>query len=174
MKLHLLALIALLALRSTAAFATTLTNNTSLSPSDMSCDGQPIIVSNCVLTVNGPHSFASLRLTSNATLTCDAGVTGLVVTVTGELAVETNCSVTVAGKGWTGTADTGNGPGGGQGSGWDRIGGSGAGHGGEGGSGSSGYAVGNCYGSVIEPVAWGSADGAGSQYQGGAVVEPSV
>ncbi len=147
--------------------AALITTDTTLNAGDPTYDGHEIIVSNCTLTVNGPHTFASLLLTSNAVLTCDAASTGLVVTVTGDLAMETNCVITVAGKGFQGTDGKGSGPGGGDGHRWlDRIGGSGAGHGGEGGIGSSGYGVGICHGSLTEPVTWGSAGGAGSGYQG--------
>lgn len=165
LKQLLLAFASMLPLAGTSAI--TFSSNTTLGVGNTAYDGQDIIVSNCTLTVNGPHGFASLRLTSNAVVTCDALTTGLVVTVTSDLVVESTCAITVLGKGWTGTDTTGNGPGGGGGARWlDRIGGSGAGHGGEGGLGSSGYAAGGGYGAWMEPATWGSAGGAGTQIQG--------
>ncbi len=52
-----------------AAHAITFTTNTAISLSDTSYDGQDIVVSNCTLTVDGPHAFASLRVASGGTLT---------------------------------------------------------------------------------------------------------
>ena len=151
------------------ACATLITTNTALAPGDTTYEGADLIVSNCTLTVNGPHGFSSLLLTSNATLTCDAISTGLVVTVTGDFTVSTNCAVTVTGKGFQGTGGTGLGPGGAGGTRSDGGGGgAGGGYGGPGGRSEPGYAGGSAYGSLTAPVDWGSAGGAGFAGNGGA------
>ena len=70
------------------AQAVTFTNDTALSFDNPAYDGQDIIVSNCTLTVEGPHTFASLRVAAGATLTHSVSPTGLIVsllTVTNDL-----------------------------------------------------------------------------------------
>ena len=64
-----IAIIAAIALPTTAAFATVFTSNTTIAIGNATYDGQPIVVSNCTLTVNGPHSFASLQVISNSIVT---------------------------------------------------------------------------------------------------------
>jgi hypothetical protein len=151
------------------AHAALIASNTTLAPGDMAYAGADLIVSNCTLTVNGPHSFASLLLTNGGTLTCEATSTSLVVMVTGDVTVSTNCAVTVTGKGFQGTGGTGLGPGGGGGTRNDGGGGgAGGGYGGPGGRSEPGYSGGGAYGSVTAPVAWGSAGGAGYAGTGGA------
>lgn len=73
------------------------TADTLIAPLDSSYDGQDIIVSNAMLTVDGPHSFASLRLAGGAVLTHSAnsnGVLEIVVQATDEMQflVGTNAS----------------------------------------------------------------------------------
>ena len=46
--------------------AATFTTPVTISESDMTYDGQDIVVNGATLTVNGPHSFASLLLTNAA------------------------------------------------------------------------------------------------------------
>src|SRR5260221_8963206 len=52
-----------------AASAAVFTNDTMLNPANTNYDGQSIVISNCTLTVDGPHAFASLRIGNNAVLT---------------------------------------------------------------------------------------------------------
>ncbi len=49
--------------------AITFNGDATLAPDDKRFDGEPLIVSNCVLTVDGPHAFASLQLLGGAVLT---------------------------------------------------------------------------------------------------------
>ena len=73
MKLKQIFFIALtLAMPLAGGKAATFTSNAIITNGDTTYDGQPMVVSNCTLTVNGPHSFASLLLTSNAVLTHSA------------------------------------------------------------------------------------------------------
>jgi hypothetical protein len=51
------------------ARAVTFTNDTVIGYRDTNYDGTDIIVTNCTLTVDGPHSFASLQILSGANLT---------------------------------------------------------------------------------------------------------
>ena len=51
------------------ASAATFTNNVTLSETNTAYDGQDIIVDGATVTIDGPHSFNSVRLTNNAVLT---------------------------------------------------------------------------------------------------------
>src|SRR6516164_10153553 len=55
------------ALHGTAAVV--FTTDTTLGPLDTNFDGNDIIVSNCTLTVDGPHGFLSLTVGSGTTIT---------------------------------------------------------------------------------------------------------
>ncbi len=55
-----------------AARPVVFTTNTYIAPFDTTYDALDIIVSNAVLTVDGAHSFASVRLANGATLTHSA------------------------------------------------------------------------------------------------------
>src|ERR1035438_3376705 len=59
-----------------SAFGFTFTSNTTIGAGDLTYEGQDIVVSNCTLTVNGPHNFASLVLTDSAVLTHSASPNG--------------------------------------------------------------------------------------------------
>ena len=67
-----------LALSFTAAtaFGLTFTSNTTIGTGDPTYDGQDLVVSNCTLTVNGAHNFASLLLTNGTVLTHSAAPNG--------------------------------------------------------------------------------------------------
>jgi hypothetical protein len=51
------------------AFATTFTNDTTINVNDTNYDGTDIVVTNCTLTVNGPHAFSSLFVARGGALT---------------------------------------------------------------------------------------------------------
>jgi hypothetical protein len=51
------------------AFATTFTNDTTINVNDTNYDGTDIMVTNCTLTVNGPHAFSSLFVAGGGALT---------------------------------------------------------------------------------------------------------
>ena len=58
-----------LSVYTTTVLATVFTTNATINAGNATYDGQDIVVSNCTLTVNGPHFFASLLLTNSAVLT---------------------------------------------------------------------------------------------------------
>ena len=69
--------------------AIVITNDTTIGVTDSTYDGQDIVVSNAVLTVDGPHALNSLRLAAGSTLTHSASTnTGLDLTLTNSLATE--------------------------------------------------------------------------------------
>src|SRR5215471_11601204 len=49
--------------------AAVINSDTFIAPTDSTFDGQDIVISNCVLTVDGPHAFLSLRVATGGTLT---------------------------------------------------------------------------------------------------------
>ena len=75
---------------SLAARAVTFTNDTALSSYNTNYDGMDIVVTNCTLTVDGAHSFASLQVLNGGNLTHSYAPSGSVtnyVTVSNELQV---------------------------------------------------------------------------------------
>ncbi|HYG34728.1 MAG TPA: hypothetical protein VEC99_08090, partial [Clostridia bacterium] len=63
------------------------TNDTLISPSNTNYDHQEIVVSNCVVTIDGLHSFASLQILKGGTVTHSAstnGVLGTRLSIAGE------------------------------------------------------------------------------------------
>jgi hypothetical protein len=51
------------------AFATTFTNDTTINANDTNYEGADIIVTNCTVTVDGPHAFSSLIVAAGGVLT---------------------------------------------------------------------------------------------------------
>ena len=154
---------AALALHTTMAHAVVFTNNTTIGVGIPTYDGQPIVVSNCTLTVDGVHSFASLVLTDSAVLTHSPAPTGetnnrLDLTIASELTIDATSRVDVNAKGYGPVA----GPGAGGSTYYDAAGG---GHGGPGGNSYGGLAGGVSYDDLLAPTVWGS--GGGSMENGG-------
>jgi hypothetical protein len=58
-----------IALACVPAFATTFTNNTSIGVGNTNYDGTAIVVTNCTLTVDGPHAFSSVLVAAGGVLT---------------------------------------------------------------------------------------------------------
>ena len=54
------------------------TSNTTIGALNTDYEGQDLVISNCVLTVDGPHSFASVRLATGGTLTHSAAANGTI------------------------------------------------------------------------------------------------
>jgi hypothetical protein len=157
----LIALIAALALHTTATFAAVFTSNTAIGVGDMAYDGQDIVVSNCTLTVNGPHAFTSLLVTSNGVVTHSPAPAGepansLNLTIGLDATVETGSRINVSALGYGAQSGPGQGTG-------AFYGGGGAGYGGEGGGNG-----GTNYGSITAPVDFGSGGGNGGYGPGGA------
>ena len=139
------------------AFGFTFTSNTTLGAGDPTYDGQPIVVSNCTLTVDGVHSFASMLLADSAVLThspAPAGETNnrLDLAITGELTIDATSRVDVNAKGY----GSGAGPGAGTNA-YDNA--SGGGYGGPGGNAYGGNVGGVSYGDLLAPTGWGSGGG---------------
>ena len=141
-----------------SASATVFTTNTDIGPLNTTYDGQDIVISNCTVTVDGPHMFASLTVETNGILTHSFSTNGqlaVVVNDTNEIfAVGLDLTVTgavlVANGGEIDADGIGYGAGFGPGAGSSSIGtffdGSGGGYGGYGGLSNS--APGGCYGSL--------------------------
>ena len=156
-----------------SAFGFTFTSNTTIGAGDLTYDGQDIVVSNCTLTVNGPHTFNNLSLQNNALLTHTAAPNGeadnrLALTLLGGCVVQAGSRIDASGRGYA----AGAGPGAGiqNPSGY----GSGAGHGGTGGTPTSGGAGGGAYDVVLAPGSWGSGGGHGGGGAGGGVIRLEV
>lgn len=66
-----------LALVSSAHAAVVFTNNGSIGFNDTTLEGSDIIASNCVLTIDGTHTFARLQVLNGAVLTHSASTNGL-------------------------------------------------------------------------------------------------
>src|SRR4051812_47473660 len=69
MKTYLLATGVILTAAVLSASAAVFTNDTTISPLNTNYDGADLVISNCALTVDGPHSFASLRVAGTGSLT---------------------------------------------------------------------------------------------------------
>jgi hypothetical protein len=161
-----IAIIAALALLITAVHAAVFTTNATIAIGVTTYDGQDIVVSNCTLTVNGAHNFASLQVISNAVLAHSAAPNGeagnlLSLAISGNLGLDSSSEIDVSGQGYAGGA----GPGAGTSYGFSA---SGAGHGGTGGLPYGGGGGGGVYDSVLTPSLWGSGGGNGYYADGGA------
>ena len=115
-----IAITAALALLTTAAHAAVFTTNATINIGDTTYDGQDIVVSNCTLTVNGPHSFTSLLVTSNGVVTHTANPAGttsnrLDLTILTDATVALGGVIQADGLGYSGglANSSGQGPGGG-------------------------------------------------------------
>lgn len=99
-----LAFIACLLVSALAAQAALFSANATIEEGDTTYDGQDITVSNCTLTVNGRHNFASLSLIQNATLThpaCTADkVYAVDLTITGALTIDAASKIDVTERGY--------------------------------------------------------------------------
>ena len=66
-----------LLLHGLSAGAVTFTSDTAISFNNTNYDGADIVVTNCTLTVDGPHSFASLQVLNGGNLTHSFAPNGL-------------------------------------------------------------------------------------------------
>ena len=123
---------------------------------DVTYEGYDIIVSGVTVTINGTHSFASLLVQNGGVVTHAPGlVSGMNLTIAGNMTVGINCSVNANGAGYPG----GQGPGAGKPDTTGSYGGGGASYGGSGTSSSA--AAGTLYGDLRNPIALGSGGGSG-------------
>src|ERR1017187_7825610 len=71
--------VSLFALAATTVSAVVFTNNTAISPLDLTYDGTDITVSNCTVTVDGSHAFASLQVLTGGVLTHSFSPSGTIL-----------------------------------------------------------------------------------------------
>jgi hypothetical protein len=142
------------------------TNDVVISSSDTNYDGLEIVVTNCTVTVDGTHAFASLRVLNGGILThsVSTGHTGLNLTTTGDVWVDEEGAINVDGKGYVFSEGLGNGTQSGS-----PATGRGAGHGGIGGTTSATGSGGGSYGLAQQPLNKGSTGGLGGGSGGGAL-----
>ncbi len=156
-----------------AAPSAVFTNDTLIDARSTYYEGADIVVTHCTLTVDGPHSFASLLIGEGGKLTHSFAPLGLLtnasgtmtaglnLTISGDVEITTNGAILADGIGYAA------GQGAGHGTNSRSVGfydGSGAGYGGSGGNGSSNAPGGICYGSWMQPTNLGS--GGGASYAG--------
>jgi hypothetical protein len=153
-----------LLLHGLTAGAIIFTNDTVISFTNTSYDGLDIVVSNCTLTVDGAHAFASLQVLNagNLTHTMQAPA-GLILTVKRDVTVAQAGTINADNKGYGPDA----GPGAGKSSG-TPLSGSGGGHGGNGGTSAALNTNGVSYDSIQQPSQLGSGGGASYAGVGGA------
>lgn len=152
-----------------------LATDLSIADGDTTYDGLDLYLDNAIVTVDGAHSFASLQLSSDATLTHTAGVRNLDLTITGDLTIDAGGQISADEKGH----GPGDGPGAGEGcngcaSGGGAYGGTG---GNSGANGSLSLAGGTPYGSILQPTDLGSGSGdpgAGVGASGGGAIQLDV
>jgi hypothetical protein len=87
------------------------TNDTFIAANDFSYDGADIVLSNCTVTVDSAHTFASLGIFSGGTLTHSNGFEGMNLTVTGNVNVALGGSINVTARGYFDSAGPGTGGG---------------------------------------------------------------
>src|ERR1035437_10475944 len=75
-RIAMLATALAVAFQTATALAVVITTNTTIAIGVTTYDGQDIVVSNCTLTVNGPHPFTSLLVASNGVVTHTADPAG--------------------------------------------------------------------------------------------------
>ena len=129
--------------------------------SDTTYEGYDIIVSGVTVTINGAHSFASLRVQSGGNVTHASGLeAGMNLTITGNVTITLGSYISVDGAGYPSAT----GPGKGANDTSGNSGGGGASYGGEG-----QYSSGAIYGDVKNPTVLGSGGGVGynGTYGGG-------
>ncbi len=142
------------------------TNDLVISSSDTNYDGLDIVVTNCTVTLDGTHAFASLRILNGGILTHSVatGHTGLNLATTGDLWVDEEGAINADGKGYIFSEGLGNGSQSGS-----PPTGNGAGHGGFGGTSSATGVGGLSYGLAQQPSHKGSSGGLGGGSGGGAL-----
>ncbi len=90
-------------LRATAG-TVTFTTDTLIATTNLTYDGQDVVVQGCTITVNGPHTFHSLALQNAGVLTqspTSSSQTNLLqVTVTGQLLIDAASRIDVSGLGY--------------------------------------------------------------------------
>ena len=137
-----------------------------IAPTNRAYDGEDISITNCTVTIDGPHVFLGVHVLNGGTVTHSAlsgtGGGALNLVISNDVEIEIGGGVTATGRGY--------GPGPSPGSGGTSLtnwpysyhAGGGGGYGGYGGESSSQAPGGTCYGSISGPSLAGSGGGAGS------------
>src|ERR1043165_7371858 len=86
--------------------AAVFTSNTLIAPTDFSYENQDIVISNCIVTVDGPHTFSSLRVATGGTLThlnplSSTTNAGLFLTVSNDVEVEAGAIISASRLGYS-------------------------------------------------------------------------
>jgi hypothetical protein len=141
----------------------TFTTDTYISGSNMSYEGQDIIVDRCTLTVDSAHSFNSLQVKNGGIVTHSPLCSPILhLTIAHDVSIDIQSRIDVSGKGYGSAAGPGKG---GNGTSY----GAGGGYGGLGGNSRNNNAIGgSTYGSITEPVLLGSGGGTGGSSVGAA------
>lgn len=168
MKYSSSSLAVLLALTPVLLRAVTFTADTTIGVGNTTYDGQDVVVSGCTLTVNGPHSFSSLQLVLSGVLTHTAAASGQTnnqvnLIISHDALVDATSRIDVSVKGYNSAYP---GPGAGVTGNVNGDWGSGAGYGGFGADSTAGAKGGTVYGSLMQPVDWGSAGGSCPSHSG--------
>src|ERR1035438_621606 len=151
----------LLQAATSGAQTVTISTSTLIDVGHTAYEGRDIIVTGCTLTVNGAHAFNSLQVTDTALVTHSSAAVGQTnnrvnLTIAQDVLIDGTSRIDVSFKGYNADFP---GPGGGVtgtvGGDW----GSGGGYGGFGADSTAGAKGGSVYGSLTEPVDWGSAGG---------------
>ena len=149
-----------------SALTVVMTTNTLIATGNTAYDGQNIVVSNCTVTANGPHTFNSLRVIANGVVTHTAATNApsvLQLTVSGNLLVDATSKIDVTGRGYAGGFTVGNVT---NGAATGLAGGS---YGGLGVAGTTGQSN-PTYGDYHDPVNLGSGSGSSSPSPGGGLI----
>jgi hypothetical protein len=168
MKYRKLVSVILFALSSAGAPAVVFTTPIVIGPENFIFDGQDITISSCVVTINGFHSFASLHVIAGGVLTHAPAAAGqpfnrIDLAIAADVLIDPFSKIDVSFKGY-GPGFPG--PGAGvSGTGYTDYGSGGA-YGGFGADASSGALGGRPYGSLSQPMDWGSAGGACPSHEG--------
>jgi hypothetical protein len=177
MKYRKLVSVILFALSSAGAPAVVFTTPMVIGPYDFSFEGQDITISGCVVSINGPHTFASLHVIGGGVLTHLPAALGqtnnrINLTIAADVLVDLTSKIDVSSNGYgTGFPGPGAGVTGTVNGDW----GSGGAYGGFGADSTAGARGGRPYGSLSQPMDWGSAGGpcpshsSGARAGGGAV-----
>ena len=141
-----------------AASAITFTQNTTISATDTTYDGQDVVISGATVTIDGAHTFNTLTITANGVVTTSIETKLEVTAIT--IQIDTGSSINVVGLGKLPVGATGS---------------SGGSYGGLGGVRSSAYVTNATYGNYRQPVDFGaggdSASGSSYDTRGGGALK---
>src|SRR5581483_5489897 len=142
-----------------------LTNDTYIGVTNSFFEGAPVVVSNCVVTIDGTHFFDGIAVQKGGVLThsvttnfviVGTNTVGLNLTISHDLSIESGGAIEVSAKGNPSGLGIGAGSRRSTNSPYSYIAGAGGGYGGFGGLSSTFAPGGTCYGSITSPADVGS------------------